>query len=73
MTTQSKKWLLEALLHFMGKKKYSEITIKEFTKQAGLDRKTCCHHFKIKDEILHIPIFYRVLRLQGLLRSRDVH
>ena len=51
MTTQSKKWLLEALLHFMGKKKYSEITIKEFTKQAGLDRKTCCHHFKIKDEI----------------------
>lgn len=56
LTTQSKKWLLEALLYLMGKKKYSEITIKELTKQAGLDRKTFYRHFKTKDEILNMPI-----------------
>ena len=56
LTIQSKQWLLDALLQLMKEKKYNEITIKELTERAGLDRKTFYRHFKAKDEILNIPI-----------------
>ena len=56
LTIQSKQWLLNALLQLMNEKSYSEVTIKELTERAGLDRKTFYRHFKTKDEILDIPI-----------------
>lgn len=56
LTIQSKQWLLDALLQLMKEKKYNEITIKELTSRAGLDRKTFYRHFKTKDDILNIPI-----------------
>ena len=55
-TVRSKEWLLDALLQIMKEKSYREITIKELTKRAGLDRKTFYRHFKNKDEILEMPI-----------------
>ena len=56
LSVQSRLWLLDALLQLMREKPYNEITIKELTKRACLDRKTFYRHFKTKDDILAIPI-----------------
>jgi len=56
LAVQSKQWLLDALLQLMKEKSYREITIKELTERAGLDRKTFYRHFRTKDEILNLPI-----------------
>ena len=56
LTLQSRQWLLDALLQLMKEKSYNEITIKELTKRAGLDRKTFYRHFKTKDELLDLPM-----------------
>jgi len=55
LTIQSKQWMLDALLQLMKEKKYNEITIKELTARASLDRKTFYRHFKTKDELLALP------------------
>jgi len=55
-TVRSKEWLTDALIQLMMEKKYTDISIKELTKRAGLDRKTFYRHFKSKDEILELPI-----------------
>ena len=55
LTIQSKQWLLDALLQLMKEKTYNEITIKELTARANLDRKTFYRHFKTKDDILELP------------------
>ena len=56
LAAQSKEWLLNALLQLMKEKKYNDITIKELTKRADLDRKTFYRHFKDKDELLMLPM-----------------
>ena len=56
VVTQSKQWLLNALLLLMKEKKYTKITIKELTKRADLDRKTFYRHFKSKDDIVDMFI-----------------
>ena len=56
LTLQSKQWLLDALLHLMKEKAYGEITVKELTEQAGLDRKTFYRNFKTKEDILRLPM-----------------
>jgi len=56
LTVQSKQWLLDALLQLMNEKSYGEITIKELTGRAGLDRKTFYRHFRSKEELLELPL-----------------
>jgi len=56
LAAQSKEWLLDALLQLMSEKNYNDITIKELTKRADLDRKTFYRHFNNKDELLMLPL-----------------
>ncbi|MBO0410834.1 TetR/AcrR family transcriptional regulator [Enterococcus hulanensis] len=48
----SKKWIIAALLQLLEKKPYSEITITEITKKAGVARLTFYRNFDSKDQIL---------------------
>lgn len=52
LSLQSKKWFAEALLILMQQKKFSEITILELAKKAGLDRKTFYRNFKTKEDVI---------------------
>ncbi|TCL60463.1 TetR family transcriptional regulator [Kineothrix alysoides] len=49
---QSKNWIITSLLELMKKYKYSEITIKDITKKADLDRRTFYRHFQSKDDVI---------------------
>ena len=48
----SKKYIAEALIILMKKKKYTSITNKDITDKAGLSHITIYRNFKNKDEIL---------------------
>ena len=52
LSLQSKKWFAEALKCLMQNKKYSEITIMELSKKAGLDRKTFYRNFETKEDVI---------------------
>lgn len=56
ISIQSKKWLTEALLDLMREKRYKEITIKEISKRADLDRRTFYRNFTSKDDVLNYYI-----------------
>lgn len=48
----SKKWIIDSLLYLLKTKPYSEITITEITKKAGVARLTFYRNFESKDQIL---------------------
>lgn len=48
----SKKYIAEALISLMKKKKYTSITNKEITDKAGLSHITIYRNFKSKDDII---------------------
>lgn len=49
---QSRKWLMESLLHLMAEKDYNSITVTEISDHALLSRRTFYRNFNSKDEIL---------------------
>ncbi|MFS0647144.1 TetR/AcrR family transcriptional regulator [Siminovitchia sp. 179-K 8D1 HS] len=49
---KSKKWFIDALLKLMKKQPYKEITVKQLSKEAGLDRSTFYRNFDSKEDIL---------------------
>ena len=51
---QSHEWFLEALLVLMKKKNFSDITIKELSFKAGLDRRTFYRYFTSKEDLLEL-------------------
>lgn len=51
-----KSYIMEALVILLEKKKFSEITIKEITRKAGVNRSTYYRNFHSKEEI--ITFFY---------------
>lgn len=52
----SQKWLLEALLELMQEKPYHQITIKDLTLRAQVDRSTFYRNFDTKEDILNQSI-----------------
>lgn len=54
LAAQSKEWILQALLIIMDKKEFKNITVKEITAKAGLDRKTFYRHFETKEDVLRL-------------------
>lgn len=51
-STQSKEWIILALLQLMENKVYSDISISEITHRAGLARQTFYRNYQDKDDIL---------------------
>ncbi|GIN20576.1 TetR/AcrR family transcriptional regulator [Siminovitchia fordii] len=49
---KSKKWFIDALLKLMKEQPYKEITVKQLSKEAGLDRSTFYRNFDSKQDIL---------------------
>jgi len=49
---RSREWILEALLRLMEKKRFSDITITEICKLAGVGRQTFYRRFASKEEII---------------------
>ncbi len=56
LAVQSKLWILSALLELMKEQPYNNISIKELTAKATLDRKTFYRHFKRKEDVLYLVI-----------------
>lgn len=49
---RSMEWLRKSLLQLLGRKKYSQITIKEICKEADLSRQTFYQMFDSKEEVM---------------------
>lgn len=49
---QSKKWIVASLFDLMEEYKYSEITITDISKYAGLDRRTFYRNFRSKEDVI---------------------
>lgn len=49
---QSRKWLIESLLHLMEEKDYNSITVTEISDNALLSRRTFYRNFNSKEEVL---------------------
>ena len=56
LAAQSKQWILSALLKLLKEKAYNNISIKELTAKAALDRKTFYRHFRNKEDVLYLVI-----------------
>lgn len=66
-----KDYISQALLLLMQKKSYSQITIQEITKEAGVNRSTYYRNFNSKETIIQYvfgEIIDRFDDFQGVLR-----
>lgn len=63
-----KTYIMEALVILLEKKKFSEITIKEITRKAGVNRSTYYRNFHSKEEIITFftPIYLKNVFLYKL-------
>lgn len=53
---QSQQWLTESLIILMETKPFSQITVLDIYRKAGLSRQTFYNLFKSKEEILHFHL-----------------
>ncbi|MGM0215863.1 TetR/AcrR family transcriptional regulator [Enterococcus sp. AZ109] len=53
-TSETKQWIVEALIRLLKRKNYSDITITNITDEALLGRRTFYRHFKSKDEVVEL-------------------
>lgn len=50
---QSQEWILNALLHLMNERQYSNITVAQLCRVADLDRRTFYRNFDSKEDVLN--------------------
>lgn len=53
LAEQSKEWIVQALMLIMQRKDFEQITVKEISEKAGVDRKTFYRHFQSKYNVLY--------------------
>lgn len=53
-TSETKQWIVEALIRLLKRKNYFDITIANITDEALLGRRTFYRHFKSKDEVVEL-------------------